>query len=495
MTATLAPSAGTETQATWPAILALARFEGRMMVRHPVTWLGALGSVAMAAFRLWEEAPVLNRVSVTLAWTMLPLGAAVALVSGWAVLRAKGRTDAHPPMVMPIAMAQRVGGIVLGLTYPAIGTFALQMSLLGWSMTRDPVTSVVWTEILAGPIYVLFAGAVGAAVTRWMSHPAAPLLSVLVLLGLMIAFPYQQEDWGRNIGIEWLSPLAWPQDIIPYEVAFRPAGLHLGYLTGLTLFVAGVATLGRLNVVWPVLAIGLLVAAILGPAQLGPIGESRRVEAMNRLVGNTAELSCETHHGIDFCAMPGYAGWIEEWAAAIQPVVSVAPIERLKGLEIRQYPAHFTHFYEMDPTTSDWWWIEPAAKDYLARNAIALGSVWAPWTSNNLLHGVSIAAIGCSDRADECLGESAQVVLVWLQAHDSRYAEYLFYDAEHSGSSFVWTCIVTDFWANPDGAEIIRDNWSVLTNPATSYEEASNIMGVSLPTGYDREGHLEGACP
>ena len=112
-----------------------------MMLRHPLTLIGALGAAGWAVYALWEEAPVLNRVSVTLGWTMLPLAFATSMVAGWAVLRAKGRSDANPPMVMPIGMSQRMGGILVGLAYPAAAAFVVQMLVLGWVMSRSPVTS------------------------------------------------------------------------------------------------------------------------------------------------------------------------------------------------------------------------------------------------------------------------------------------------------------------------------------------------------------------
>jgi len=467
-----------------------------MMLRHPLTLIGALGAAGWAVYALWEEAPVLNRVSVTLGWTMLPLAFATSMVAGWAVLRAKGRSDANPPMVMPIGMSQRMGGILVGLAYPAAAAFVVQMLVLGWVMSRSPVTSMVWTEVLAGPVYVMFAGAVGAAMTRWMPHPSTPLFAVLVLGGLMISFPYRSEDWGSRIGVEWLSPLARPQDIIPYELAFRPAGLHLAYLSALTLLIAGLAMLGRWPVGWTLLGVGLAVVVTTGPAQLGPIEESTRTEAMSQLVGDNADLKCETNDGIDFCAMPGYEGWIEEWATAVQPVVSVTPTEVREGLEVRQYPVHYTFLFGAgDLGEGNWWWVESAADDYFAREAVSVGSTWARWTITDLIRGVSLAAMGCRQIADECQGESQQVVLVWLLAHDARSAEYLFYDGEHAGSAYVWTCMVTDFWGNPDGVSIIRDNWSVLTDPATTYQEAGEIIGVAVPSGSDETGFLETACP
>lgn len=65
----------------------LAVFDGRAILKHPVVLVGALGSLAWAFWGLTDEAPVLNRISVNVVWSMLPLALSVALVVGWATLR------------------------------------------------------------------------------------------------------------------------------------------------------------------------------------------------------------------------------------------------------------------------------------------------------------------------------------------------------------------------------------------------------------------------
>lgn len=495
MTTAVAPAARIDPAISGlTAVLALARFEGRMMVRHPVTWIGALGATGMAVLELREQAPVLNRVSVTLAWTLLPLAAAVALVAGWAVLRAKGRSDANPPMVMPIGMPQRVGGIFAGLAYAAVFAFILQLLLLAWVFTRDPVTSIVWSEVLAGPLYVVFAGALGAALTRWMPHPATPLFAVLILAGLMIAFPYRQEDWGLNIGLEWLSPLAWPQDIIPYEVAFRPAGLHLGYLTGLTLLLAGIAMLGRWPVAWAVLGAGLVLAGVMGPAQLGPIEDSQRAEAMSRLIGDEANFTCEIHQGVEYCAMPGYQGWIGDWRTLATPVLDAAPAEAKAGMEIRQYPVHNTFLLD-GAAYNDWWWIRPAYDDFAARDVVPVGSVLnLTWGYQEVISHITNHLVGCGRTG--CRGEARDIVNLWLAIHSPGVASFTVDDPSF-GSEYanVTECMVRDLWGQPGVTETIRASWATLTDPETTYEEAGEILGVAVPEGVSPDGRLEGGCP
>lgn len=472
-------------------VFALAHFEGRMMIRHPVTLLGAAASAALAIFELRDEAPVLNRASVTLAWTMLPLAIAVALVAGWAVLRAAGRSDTQPPAVMPLGMDRRMAGIVVGLAFPAALALLLQLSVLVWLLSQDPVTSVIWSEFLTGPAYIVFAGTWSATFARWLPHPATPLFGVLTLTGLMIVFPYRQENWGSNIGIEWLSPLAWPQDIIPYEVAFRPADLHLGYLIGLGLILSGIAMLGRWVTAWSVLTAGALVAVTFGIAQLGPIEDTRQLEAMSRLVGDQADLTCETHNEVEYCAMPGYQGWIEEWVAASRPVLAAAPSDSLAGIEFRQYPVHNTTSIGPDDING-WGWIEPSYNDLARRpKVVPVGSVWADYIEDSVARDTAFTVLGCRL---QCQGESQGVVYLWLASHNPQIQSIV--RANSSGDSApVVDCIVAELWTLSNARERIHTNWSALVDPATSYEAAGSLLGVQIPTGYDQNGYLENGCP
>lgn len=464
------------------------------MITHPVTWLGALGSAAMALFEMWDYAPVLNRVSVTLAWTMLPLAASVALVTGWAVLRAMGRSDTQPSVVMPLSMDRRVGGILIGLLWPAALTLLLQLTLLAWVWARDPVTSIAWAELLVGPLYVMFAGAFAAALARWIPHPASPIFSILGLLGLMVIFPYDQTDWGRRIGLEWLQPMAWPEDIIPYEVAFRPAGAHLGYLFGLFLLLAGIAAAGRSWTATMVLGTGLVLAVVLGTAQMGDITDSQRAEAIGLLVGD--DLQCETRGDITFCFMPGYGNWVDDWVAAAEPILAAAPREAIDMIKIRQYPVHNTFLLDGQDYNS-WWWIEQAYEDFVARDVMPVGSTLASWTRSYEIAGALASRIsGCDFFGAECPGEASRMISLWLAAHEPQIRSNVSYQASpDSDYASVADCMVAELWARPDAQTLIHANWKKLIAPETSYEDAGAILGVSVPTGYDQNGALIGGCP
>jgi len=475
-----------------PVVFTLGRFEGRQMVRHLIFWLGVLAAVGLSVFELIEESPVLNRVSMTLAWTMTPIAVAAAFLAGWAVVRARGRTDAHPPAVMPAPMSKRVAGVVVGLTWPAAATFAVQLALLVWTLFRDPVTSIVWTELLVGPAFVALAGVTAAAATRWIPHPSTPLIALLVLAGIHIVVPYSPENWGSQIGPAALAPIAWPETIIPYEVAFRPSGLHLGYLIGLILALAGVATLGRTKSSWLLVSVGLITAGILGTAQLGPIDESQRVDAISHLVGDEADLACETHDAVTHCALPGYAGWIDDWTAAVAPIVGLLP-GPVEPLEIRQYPVHNTHLLDGEDY-NNWWWIPPSYEDYITRDVVPVGSILASWTLSSELMGHTAAQVmGCDQFCD---GEAQQVVYIWLLSENPEVAANIEYDTgPESDYASVSSCMVVELWEHTDATSRIHENWELLTDPGTTYEQAGEALGIDTPTATTEFGGIEGGCP
>lgn len=464
------------------------------MVRHLIFWLGVLAAVGLSVFELIEESPVLNRVSMTLAWTMTPIAVAAAFLAGWAVVRARGRTDAHPPAVMPAPMSKRVAGVVVGLTWPAAATFAVQLALLVWTLFRDPVTSIVWTELLVGPAFVALAGVTAAAATRWIPHPSTPLIALLVLAGIHIVVPYSPENWGSQIGPAALAPIAWPETIIPYEVAFRPSGLHLGYLIGLILALAGVATLGRTKSSWLLVSVGLITAGILGTAQLGPIDESQRVDAISHLVGDEADLACETHDSVTYCAMPGYQGWIDDWRTLAAPVLDAAPAEAKAGMEIRQYPVHNTFLLD-GAAYNDWWWIRPAYDDFAVRHVVPVGSVLnLTWGYQEVVSHITNHLVGCAWTG--CRGKARDIVNLWLAIHSPGVASYTVDDPSF-GTEYanVTECMVRDLWGQPGVTETIRANWATLTDHETTYEEAGKILGVAVPEGASPDSQIEGGCP
>jgi hypothetical protein len=304
--------------------------------------------------------------------------------------------------------------------------------------------------------------------------------------------PYNSDQWGARIGAAALAPIAWPENIIPYEVSFRPSALHLGYLVGLVLVMGAIAALGRSITGWTVLSLGVVVAATLGPAQLGPIDDTRHIEAISRLVGDEADLRCETHDSVTYCAMPGYEGWVDDWAAAVTPMLDLSPAA-LDPIVVRQYPIHNTFLLDGQDYDS-WWWVNPAYEDYIGREVVAVGSSLAYYTiSYELVGNIASRIVGCEV---VCEGESQRLIYLWLVASDSRIRENVAYDTSpESDFATVDECMFVGFWDDPGAKDLIHRNWEILTDPNTTFQEAGEILGVAVPVGSDELGHLEGGCP
>lgn len=464
------------------------------MLKNPLIWLGGLSSLVLAVSELGES-PVLNRSSMVLAWTMAPMAVATAIVAGHGVLRARGRTDAHPTVVMPLGMADRVTGIAVGLVWPTAATFLLQLGLLGWLFARDPVTSVVWTELLVGPAYVLLAGSVAAALTRLFPHPSTPVLSLVILALPQLVVSYDPGRWGLTIGPAALAPIFWPETIIPYELAFRPSGLHLAYLVGLATMAVGSATLGR-NAAWGLLVVGLATAIIAGPTQLGPIPDQRRVEAISQMVGDGADLTCrQDDMGVNYCAMAGYEAWIDDWQDFARPILSVAPPAAVAGIEVRQYPVHNV-FLLTEGDYGQWWWMDLAQSDFASRDVVPVGSMLHPdYSLSESTHFLTARIVGCP-LLGECPGEGQRVTQLWLALHDRRVASYTVEDPSW-GSEYaqVAECMLIQAWDRPGLEELIRSNWGTLTDPNTTYQQTGKILGVDVPKGWGEGGVLTQGCP
>jgi hypothetical protein len=55
--------------------------------------------------------------------------------------------------------------------------------------------------------------------------------------------------------------------------------------------------------------------------------------------------------------------------------------------------------------------------------------------------------------------------------------------------------MLAELWALSDAETRIQDNWTLLTDPTTSYEHAGEILGIDAPTATTEFGGIEGGCP
>lgn len=477
----------------WSVLVALARFEARRMVRHPVVWLGAAVAVVVQYTELVEFAPVLDRLSVLTSWWLLPLAAIAVWFGGDAGLRGRGHGDGDPLQVSAVGSEWRVVGTLFGLLGVVGVGLVAHAVVIGWALARGAVTAPIIGEVAAGLLTVWLFGAAGVAAARWFPHPAVPLMVALVPVGLLFIGGedyFYQSGWEPVLGFEWWFPVV---DIgpEPYLMLFRPAALHAVYLIGLLVALAGVA-LARSRLLWAALTVaGMAVVTVAGPAQMGEVPEARRVQTLAALIGDDAELTCETHDGVRHCVLPGYRGWINRWAEAVAPVIAAGPAGAVDGIEFRQYPLYFGYVLADGSEMNGPWWWDHAVADAMTRpDLVTTGTVWG-WDGRVQAYHLAGRAVGCPL---DCPGESQGVVRLWLALHHPKTRDDLQRTMERSPPSLS-ECIAVDLWDDPAATAAIHANWDLLTDPATTFGSLETVLGVDVPDGADEFGRVAGGCP
>ena len=125
------------------------------------------------------------------------------------------------------------------------------------------------------------------------------------------------------------------------------------------------------------------------------------------MVGGEAELTCVSQNSIRFCAMPGYEAWIDDWAAALQPLLEVAPPELAAGIEVRQYPVDRGSMELWNTGGSAWWWVQHASEDFASREVVPVGHEWGRWSVSDLRSAAASKALGCSGKPKRMSGARA----------------------------------------------------------------------------------------
>jgi hypothetical protein len=280
MTTFSAITRSAEMTSTW----ALARVEGRRLVKHPAVLAGAaFGLLFLAVSRLAES----DIPSGFEAFRFLPFGLAVGtfIAANLGALRnrrhgtvelydaeplsARRRTAAHLLSVLWM-VAVTVGwvGVILVTLIVSDG---LVVGFIDGVRHRAPTV----VELALGPIVVGLFGVIGIMVARWIPSVVVPLLAVVAALPYLVV-----EAWGVAEGSSgWYIPLwsaarhggSWIEagrgsgysPVVDFAIA--ALAWHLLYLIGLIL-IASVLALARLGWTRRLLVAG---AVGVGVASLG----------------------------------------------------------------------------------------------------------------------------------------------------------------------------------------------------------------------------------
>ncbi len=189
---------------TFAIVLALARLEGRRLLRHPFILAGAALPVASSvlAILFLEEADADGY-----AWSLLvpftPFAAGVLVAVNLAALR--GRNDDADELYqsLPAAARARTAAHLISLAWALAATALLvAIGVLVFMSKGGPPPSVLMTVI--APAIV----ALGLALARWMPHPSAATIGVVGMFTLVNLVGPAEPSWGLVVpGIVGLAIL------------------------------------------------------------------------------------------------------------------------------------------------------------------------------------------------------------------------------------------------------------------------------------------------
>jgi len=300
------------------------------MLRHPLTIVGAAGSLWAMWALLGQRAPVLERDSILIAGAMLPIAATTLLVAFYAALRQRRLPEVLS--AQPTDRNARLVGVQFGTLGPAAATSVLTVAGVIYLLAGEPIGELLWWDLISGVVMVPAAGVLGTALARWLPHPVVAPIAVVGLavvqfwaspdFGVLNDFAHSTDDVSGHF--EWLAPWMTPSSFSPPDImAHRPAVLHVMFLLVFTLVIAyltqersGSARLGQ-----GVVAV-IVVVAVFG------VSLNLQAHSLTVTWPEAADAQiCEVEDGIEYCALKYHEDWIPRWHSTIAGVNELAPVE------------------------------------------------------------------------------------------------------------------------------------------------------------------------
>jgi hypothetical protein len=338
----------------------------------------------------WSRAPVLNRDSYTSAWPMIFLAAGALFAIGSAANRRHRVENDEGLRGLPVSPSTQATGVGLAFVSPLLVGMLMQGTVIGIRLMDGPVTSVVWSELLTGPITVALGAAAGLAVGYGLRSPLALPLAAIGFGGAVVTVWWGDSGYLLGPYTPWLAPvtsLDWNQ--YAYEQAYRPSGEHLAYLLLLTGLLSAAATIrgrGGRGRLFSGAAVVLLLAGIVlaGLVQLAELTPSEEAARQARYLPVTADYVCDQRGTVTYCAYPGYEGWIDEWAAQVEQVIASIPSEAAaRPFEIHQQVPYFNDDDSSTEQAGDiragMWWSRRPVDASLVAHPLGMALATAGW--------------------------------------------------------------------------------------------------------------------
>lgn len=510
------------------AVVALARFEAKRAVVHPLIWIGVAGSLWLMWTWIGRVAPVLERDSIYVAGSLMPLAAAAGLATFYAALR--DRSTPELSTTLPMRSNQRTIGLALGSGGPLILSLVFTFVGVVYLTTGSPIGNFDWWELAAGPAMVLLFGVAGVSLANLFPHPVAGPLALLIVGYLeALASPDANLFSGppsRNI--EWLAPWMPPPTYVPVgELAARPDVLHLIGAALITLILL-VGSLRGHRTLWMRIAItsGLALVVVLTSSTIEPF-----VGSSFNWVAASENQPCESRDGVDYCHYPDYEDWVDRWNRTISAVDRRAPVTIGRVVQRPSYVSWSPDNALGDPfvaaVTRQSWdrpGVRPDHAFALALKAAgtALGLPSAiqsrPYTDEEIAAAAANEpepeVIEESMRADgvpfscSAIGQARGAVSAWLAASALDGGDAALANSLKRNRTWTWPGQVVDWFDPPaflgsEGGEmalamldlpsseveaVVEERWEQLIDPATSIQDLAGWLHLPAPAVLGPDG-------
>lgn len=496
------------------ATLALARAEGRRLLRHPIVLaaiaLVLIGWIVPVFTGSANKFPVLYLEDSVIQVEMTLIAAAVMIAANLAVLRTHRHGVSVFTDVLALPTWRRTLAHLLTLLPLAAVTGVLAVARIGQlSLRPGAVGQPGPLDLAVVPALVLLFGAVGVLLASLVrSTVVAPLLLVLLLFSLLFSAP----SGGTQKRLSWLLPVTVDADFRsggppPAQAIHEPAVAHLLYLLALAMVLA-VAALLR-SAAPPVRtalagALALLIVVISGAAQLRPTP----ADIVARRIAMTDEPSrfhsCNRHDNVTYCAFPEFVPWTGAWRQVVDGIRRRVPAERATApLAVRQRMmiAKDDGTGQTGSSVKNW---QSGDRRAGTPDAVSVGTDWGtPRATIGLAVPVAYRMTGSSGiEAEHVLAcGGAGILTIWLAAQSTPVAAQGLSEtlASTSGTRTVtFASISTGQNIDVGGREITvaqqlldrpadqvaaaaNRSWSQLTSPKTSVERAAQLLGATAP--------------
>ncbi|KRV51166.1 hypothetical protein AQ490_02975 [Wenjunlia vitaminophila] len=497
------------------AVLALARFEGLRLLRHPlvltafalcVVWMARPGATT------WRSHPPLQDMDRDHQLPLVLVGFAVLIAVNLAATRARRHgTDAILDALVLPPWQRTVAHLLSLLPLWLVGA-VMVAAQFGWMATRpEAVGRGDIAELATGPTSVLLLGVVGVLLARLTASAVVAPLTVLALLTSMFVLA------AGDSGVAWLYPTVHQSPSgVPTDLLDRPAGWHLLYLLGMTTLLGAVATAvagGRRRTARGT-AVAALTCVLAGALFQSAWPSGALARERQQATERPAEVQrCQRLGTTEYCLFPEFGVWVDDWDRVVREVRALTPKDvAASPITVRQR----VNAVDAGSTGSDGAipFATPSEGPTGSAWSVPVGTLWGSGTEDLALAAATAYRLVTGEAPQPgtpVMCDSRGVLTLWLAVRATSEADLnSLLDGQFSGGGVPisllgeaqldagWVvlrehelAVVQALLDRPRGDvdRRVREEWSALTAPGTSSLRAAELLGVTAPavTGDDGE--------